>query len=308
MTKKIFLIAVLTLFFINKNFGQTYFKIEENKLKNCCLPIPTQLQPVESDKANAIFKYLLDSVKFEYRYGYGACEDRAHFISKSLDKKGINNNKIWCFAPIRYTLISKKELSVKDPLTISDKIIWTYHVAPIIIVKNKSKTDTVVIDPSLESNSPILYSQWLKMLNCPEAIFTFTESNMYLFNSLDGFTAWRNNNFSDNENFTIPKWFPNIISGDFIPYDDNSQSIPKGMAINEIAVSIYNQEKGNLSKDELRTILGNINNITAFLDDTEVNAVINEAFKIKYKEYINRYKEKYKLRVAYWTNEYNKIK
>lgn len=306
MTRKI--ILILTLLIANKNFGQTYFNIEENHLKNCCLPVPNKLEPVEYDKAKAVFNYLIDSIKFEYRYGYGSCEDRAHFISKVLSKKGINNNKIWCFAPVRYTLISKKELNIKDPLAINDKINWTYHVAPMIVVNNNAKIDTLVVDPSLENKLPIPFKQWLKMLNCPEAIYTFTENNMYLFNSLDGFTAWRNRTSNDNENFTLPTWFPNIISGDFNPYDDKSQLIPKGMATNEIAVLIYNNEKNTLSKDELKIILGNINNITAFLDEIEVNDVINQAFKIKYKKYIDKYKDKYKTRVAFWKAEYEKIK
>lgn len=294
MKKRIILLFCLKVITAKSQF---YLPIEENHLLNCCTPTNAEVQKYPAEKINSVFKYLLDTVKFEYRYFYGACENRAHFISVALTKKGIKCKKIWCFAPVRYSLISQKQMWVSDPLKISDTIKWTYHVAPIVI---NTKGDTLVIDPSISDKAPIAYKKWLKATNCPEAAYLFTDANWYLFNSLNGFQTY--NNFDANEqpaDLKLPKWFPNIITGDFMTYEPSTENIPSGLATNDIAMRIYQNEKNTISTEDFKKILGNINNIIAFITNT-TNKIITQELKDKYSDLVKKYSEEYTVRKTYW--------
>lgn len=298
------LLLVLGLMFGAQANAQFFFQFEENNLTNCCLPEKPNIKPTNPDTAKAAFRYLRDTLHFEYRYAYGSCEDRAHFVCKALAKKQVQSMKIWCFAPIRYTLISRKKLRAKDPLHIKDTITWTYHVASAIVTGQK---DTLIVDLSLNDQKPLPYKKWLAALNCPEAAYTFTSDKMYLFNSLNGFKAWRNKTPDDTVTLDLPTWFPNIISGDFFTYDTSSHSIPQGMAVNDVAVLFFEKEKNNLPKDVLVKILGNINHITAFLEKDKTTKKITAEFKQTYQAYIDKYAPVYEERLRYWTRRYREF-
>jgi len=289
------------LVFSSTAFSQTYLEIQENSLLNCCNPTNSAIKKYSDAQIKSSFKYLMDTLKFEYRYVYGACENRAHFMSVALKKKGIENKKIWCFAPIRYSFISQKQMSVKDPLKITETVVWSYHVAPIVIREN---SDTLVIDPSLSNIGPINYKDWLKALNCPEAVYNFSDCNWYLFNSFDGFKAFNNFNNEQPLNISIPKWFPNVMTGDFMEYDASTQNIPSGLATNDIAMRIYLNERQSINSDDFKKILGNINNIIAFITDTTNNTITN-AFKTQYQTLVNKYSAEYKIRKDFWNNTFS---
>jgi hypothetical protein len=299
--KKIF--GLLTLVFSCSCFGQTYLAIEENHLLNCCTP--TNVAPGRStdEQLNKAFRYLVDTLKFQYKYVYGACENRAHFISTALKKKSIPHNKIWCFAPVRYSLISQKQLWVKDPLKITDTVFWTYHVAPVVYNAN---ADTLVIDPSIAPTGPIPYKKWLATLNCPEAVYTFAAPQWYLFNSLDGFKAYNNFNSDAPNNIVLPKWFPNLITGDFFEYDPSTQNVPVGLAANDAAMLFYTNEKTNISSEDFKKVLGNINNILAFVNDG-TNNTITPSFKAQYQQLVTRYAQYFRERKAYWLQTFSDL-
>ncbi|RAJ10728.1 hypothetical protein LX64_00334 [Chitinophaga skermanii] len=291
------------LLMMSKVTGQFYLPIEENHLLNCCNPTNTPIARYTTAQIDGAYRYLLDTLKFEYRYIHGACENRAHFMSTALQKKGIQTQKIWCFAPARYTFLSKKQLFVKDPLQITDTVNWTYHVAPIII---SDKNDTLVIDPSLLSTGPVPYKQWLNALNCPEAMYTFIDSEWYLFNSFNGFKVYNNVNDANPRTLDIPAWFPNVMTGDFMNYSMGTQNIPNGLATNDIAMKIYVDEKTTLSKEDFQKILGNINNVIAFITNT-TNNTIDQSFKDKHAVLVKKYEAAFNERKKYWSEVYNRL-
>lgn len=282
---------------------QTFLEVQENKLLNCCTPTNSAIKQHSNVDLESAFKYLIDTLKFEYRYVYGACENRAHFMSIALKNKGIESKKIWCFAPLRYSFISQKQMWVKDPLQISDTVVWSYHVAPIVINENR---DTLVVDPSLSNQGLIDYKLWLKALNCPEAVYNFSDRNWYLFNSFDGFKAFNNFNNDQPPNLTLPKWFPNVITGDFMEYDASTQNIPSGLATNDIAMRIYLNERNNISTEDFKKILGNINNIIAFITD-KTNNIVTTEFKNRYRILVTKYSSEFKNRKDYWNNIFNSL-
>lgn len=301
MKKILLLLMAIPVYFLGN--CQMLLEVQENNLLKCCTPTNSSIKRYSNIELKSAFKYLVDTLKFEYRYAYGACENRAHFISLALNKKGVENKKIWCFAPIRYSFISQKQLWIRDPLQINDTVIWSYHVAPIVI---NEKGDTLVVDPSLSKEGLIDYKTWLCALNCPEAVYNFSDWNWYLFNSFDGFKAYNNFNNDQPINLILPKWFPNVITGDFIEYDASTQNIPSGLATNDVAMLIYLNERKNINADDFKQILGNINNIIAFITD-ETNNTITSNFKNKYQELVRKYAAVYNERKNYWHNTYNRL-
>lgn len=303
MKKIIVLIILINI--SNISFGQSYLNIEENNLKLGGLPKQPELKSITLNKAQSIFN-VISNENIEYRYVNGSCEDRAHFISMILRKNDVNSGKIWAFSPSKYTLISKEQIIIKDPYGINDQVKWGYHVAPILVVES----DTLVIDLSFDNKNFLKKKDWLKKLNSKNAIYFYTISDDYLFNTIGGdekseFTAWRNDPKvpNDNINIKLPHWLPSIISGDFFSLDDTNNSVYKGLAINDLAIKVYELSSSNIpdtDKKYLKQIVKNIDNVEKEIADNNTNVhLTNKTFSILKDYYLRRF-EYWKKRFEYY--------
>jgi hypothetical protein len=288
----------LLMFWTHILFSQIYLKPEENKLKLGGLPESPILESISNQKAKEVFD-IIKNESIEYRYINGSCEDRAHFISMILEKNKIKVGKIWAFAPSKYSLISKKMIEIKDPYNINDTVKWGYHVAPILIVES----DSVVIDLSFNNKNYIRKKEWLDKLNTPEAIYFYSKTKDYLFNTLGGLRVW-DNNLNPAPSYVIPKFIPDIISGDFWSLFPDNDYVYKGLAINDLALKIYNLSKTNINTEDknylikIVTSIDSIQNEIANKDSN--NNLSDETFEQLKKYYSNRF--------IHWKSRYDEYK
>lgn len=189
LTILIFLLTSISL------YGQTKFQLND-------YPLQDNYRVISKDSADILFQSILKSPIFEFSYTRGGCDYRAHAVYLMLKKMGVNTFKIWNFASSKIFLAGKDFnthnllLSVKDQLNLSTKstyyadcdinidenVYWGYHVAPVILVKNNLKVDTLVVDPALY-NKPIDYKIWIKsqLQDKATSYHTFLEGNLISF-------------------------------------------------------------------------------------------------------------------------------
>lgn len=231
--------------------------ISQTKFQVTTYALGNDYSIITKDSAERIFKEIKKSDIIDFNYTRGGCDYRAHAVYLLLKKRGIKTFKIWNFATSKiwnYSIsfilpdinFNKHNLllSVKDKLNlntssqsysscginISENVYWGYHVAPVLLVSNQNKVDTLVIDPALFDQA-IHYSTWLKTQTQPQA-------NSY-FTYLDGrYISFETNN-------------ANTMTGIF--YDDKysieqkwiEQSLSKG----KIFVEYYKKEIEPLEKE-----------------------------------------------------------
>lgn len=177
-----YLIIVPVLLFNFSALSQTKFEISNYPLEN-------EYKTISRDSAELLFKQIKESKTFEFDYTRGGCDYRAHAVYLLLKKQGIPSFKIWNFAASKiwnYSIQFKIPdidfnqhnllLTAKDRINLSTEssyysecgdnvikstIYWGYHVAPILLVKNEDKIDTLVVDPAMFNNL-VKPKTWLK--------------------------------------------------------------------------------------------------------------------------------------------------
>ncbi|WP_194976382.1 protein-glutamine glutaminase family protein [Aquiflexum lacus] len=215
-------------------------------------------------------------------------------LSPLVRVSGCEIGKIWAFAPSIYTMVSDKKLTANNPLYKDEKITWGYHVAPLLAIKNGNKIDTVVIDFSIKENKYIPYKEWISKLNCPEAIYTFTDYNYYLFHTFDGLTLTG----SGHNNFATPTNFPKIITGHFWYLATNDTiSIPSGLAYNDLAVYITDKYYSNQNYNQYKEQLKNLTKLN------EMPKLINRSISNLPAELVDDCLNFYNDRMAHWRTQ-----
>jgi len=227
-----FSILILLLLFNLNAISQTKFEIDNYPLNN-------GYKAISKDSANLFFKQIKESKAFEFKYTRGGCDYRAHAVYLLLKKQGVSTFKIWNFASSKIwnhasqfripgidfnqhnLLLTAKDrinLSTKDSYystcdnnSIDEVVTWGYHVAPVILVKNEKKIDTLVIDPAM-FDKLVTPEVWLKSqlqkksnsyytyLNGP--LISFATSNVYTLTGL----------FYDDKYSIEQKWIEQSLS------------------------------------------------------------------------------------------------
>jgi hypothetical protein len=291
--KNIILAFLFLITFINTK-AQTYVKFRENGLINTSFYAPLFFNPLTKEKADKALKaaIALDIPKLHID---GYCEARAEFLCKKLSTLVPEIGKVWAFAPSIYTLVSDQNLSHKNPLLINETIKWDYHVAPLLVIANGSKIDTVVIDFSIKEKGYIPYKEWLSQLNCNEAIYTFTDDFHYLFNTLDGLILTGNGY----NNLGLPTNFPKIISGHFWSLDPSDVStVPKGIAYNDLAIQLAKKYLVNPRYSDFSVQIKNS------LSQNGLISIITDGITELPGDLINECKEYYNERLIHWAKLY----
>ncbi len=265
---------------------------------------------VNENTAKSLFKDILN-LGIPYGYQQANCHNLSHFINLYLESKGFKCAKIWAFAPIIYSPLSSRLISFTDKKRLSPtgNIDWGYHVAPVLQVQIGNKVSKMVIDPSLFPNGLVRYETWLTKLNTKNLIYLIMDSDWYLFNSspfpsnqLDNFP----NDFQDasQPSVILPEWFQGKLISDFYKYEDDCEYyhwIEKGMAINETAITFYNNEikpllYSNTQNDlvnDYKNLAGNVFNFETIFRDFTWNDEMNDEFQQKHQIIISKYREIY---------------
>ncbi|MDX2191490.1 MAG: protein-glutamine glutaminase family protein [Bacteroidota bacterium] len=256
-----------------------------------------------------------------FGYQQGNCHNIAHFVCLFLANKGIIAAKIWAITPGIYSLYNSSLITFKDKKKLSPTgtIDWGYHVAPLMIVKEKGKSKKMVLDPILFPWGPVHYRTWLAKIKTKGIVHLIMDSEWYLFNSTlvpNSQNQYLYNVEVDNykPNVTFPSWFSDKLISDFFKYEEDSKNnhwLERGLAINETAICFYNNEFKPLltTKKHLdlikdyRILVGNINNFESVFRDNIWNDEMNQNFNKKHENVIFKYREIYETNLIKWQKD-----
>lgn len=253
-------------------------------------PFTPELNAIKFESRKETFQLVKDE-NIEFRYLNGSCEDRAHYISLLLRKYGVDCGKVWNFSPARYTFLSNELLNIKDPFGITDDLTWGYHVAPYLMAYNEQgEIEKLVVDQSFCEDEFLTESDWIARMNCQRAIQLHTDLDSYLFNSIFGYVGDHITSFETH--YGTPLDIPSIITGNFWQLFPEDDYVQKGLAINDLAVKIFDFKNylPQIEKNYLSDILNNIDDLIKLvvtqkphsLDQDSYNHIINYYFERYY--------------------------
>jgi hypothetical protein len=178
---------------------------------------------------------LKDSTK--YSIHFSGCEKRAHAISLILKGRKIKHYKIWNFDPSLISLFYKQEKpSVTNRAGLSPVVSWRYHVAILLLVREKNnKISSVVIDPSI-SDELLSEKMWLQLQNSPNSFYTYLDPQWYNYATTDKFTFT-----CEGKCYSFPPCSLGTLTGDFFENDGVSLSqmwIEEALAINQLGMTM----------------------------------------------------------------------
>jgi len=129
-------------------------------------------QTVTPSLAEDIFNFFKNATLFRWKDANNDCEDRANAITLILDKWGVPNCKGWVFSGA----FLRKDYGTLDNL-------WNYHVAAVLPVNVKGKTDYLVIDPAT-SKKLITVEEWASNITFqPNSYYFIRHGHYYIFPS-----------------------------------------------------------------------------------------------------------------------------
>jgi hypothetical protein len=295
------------------SFSQTYFDISKEYPCRGCGNYTANLNIAKSYNAlevqqvfNSIYK-----TGIEFNFPQGGCQQRAQIMSMLLKQVyQIEHCKVWLFSPSDLYFKDNRKLIIADKNNIckNNQIAWGYHVAPAVLVKGETGIDTVVFDPSIKNEGPILLRDWFKaMQNSEVSKFTFLDSDRYFFNA----------QYDQNGNLTT------VINGYFYEYDQASKDdllMEKGLAINDMAMYMYKKymkplmgstvQSDQTRLNDLKAIFGNATALDyLFSQNTSAKTKITtQRYAVShYPELIKEARGVFNERLIYWTNLTNKL-
>ncbi len=274
---------------MQNQINQELISAEEYNLLLGAKPAAPELIPIAYEDRSKIFN-LVREENIEYRYINGSCEDRAHYISLLLEYHGVKMAKIWNFAPARYTFLSNELFEISDPYGISENVTWGYHVAPYLKSYNEvGEIETLIIDQSLCPDNFLFEQEWLDKMNCPGAIQLHTDISSYLFNSIFGYVGY--NPISYETYYNTPLDIPSIITGNFWNLYEGDDFVQKGLAINDLAVEIFNFKRylTDTENEYLSNVLNSIDEVIRLSATAKPFEISQHAFN----HFIQFYQERY---------------
>lgn len=257
-----------------------------------------------------------------YAYQQANCHNVSHYIYMLLQSKGVICSKIWTFSPGLYSTSSSKLISFTDKKRLSPtgKIDWGYHVAPILHVQKGNQVSEMVIDLGLFPEGLVTYKTWLNKLKTKNLLHLIMDAEWYLFTSsmIPNYELHSNPEFTQDQNVDLPYFFWDKLINDFFKYEEESKQnswLPKGLAINETAISFYDNEiapilniksKKALAQD-YKNLVGNVFNFETVFRDDMWNTDMTPEFQEKYKNIILKYVAIYTTNVSKWENLVSKL-
>jgi hypothetical protein len=307
--KKYLLITITNLLVIvclaqNQKFSITWSYGLAGGSKPSKTPIDKS-NAITVSQANKLIKYFVDSSNLDFQTIYNGCQNRAMVMSLLLNKKGIKHYKIWNFDPYKISIFNGQDaLDVDDVLKLkTNRILWDFHVAIAVPVKNNNaEIDTLIFDPSF-SNKPLKISEWLSLQHSHNSYFTFLDPIWYNFVTLMPGTSFSCNGVATSLN--TPNCFPQLLTGDFYRYDTNNQQIiAEELATNEQITKVTKEIIQKLpSNDPSRiSLISTVSdNFISFKSLLQGNSTIEPTHP--FSKYLNNYKAAYSKSFDYWTKQ-----
>lgn len=304
MRDTILLCALLFSIMYGQNgIAQEYFEVEPTFNCNCgeFTKDISELKTYSKPEVNEVFQKIANESGMEFRYPQGGCQQRAEMMHQLLDGLGIEHAKVWLFAPIDFEHGNSTQLEIKDEngLAPNNTIKWGYHVAPCIIRKGINNVDTLVIDPSIRKDSPMLLDEWLKsMKNSNVSKYTFLDSKYYFFNT-------QNNGNSPVINGYFYSYEP--VEGWVTMYDN--ATVERELAVNDVAMFLKEKLDNGYpdSKGEIKQLLGSVENlISLYSGQQRCNQLDGISMRVLLKKHSKLMKESmdyYSQRVEFWMHK-----
>jgi hypothetical protein len=257
------------------------------------------------------FNSIAHDSQIEFNFPQGGCQQRAQMMSMLLAKKcNIDHCKIWLFPPVALYVGDVRTLFIEDKngLTPNNRIEWNYHVAPVVQVQCENKVNTMIIDPSINCNEPVLLDKWFSSIgNSSISKYSFLLPDKYFFYCC----------------YTSSNMLTTLFDGTFFDYENpvkDDLTMEKGLAINDMAIKIFHKhiwplipsenEADKIKLEDLKAIFGNTTaldllfsqNISGYTDNTIHRYVITY-----YSDIINEARAIFNERLTYWTNVTNAL-
>jgi hypothetical protein len=293
--------------------SQTYFDIAKEYPCKGCGNYTTNLNSLKQYNALEIQQVFNSIYKtgIEFNFPQGGCQQRAQIMSMLLKQVyKIEHCKIWLFAPSDLYFKDNRKLIISDKNNLSknNQIAWGYHVAPVVLINQDNKIDTMVLDPSIRCTGPITLHDWLKsMQNSDVSKYTFLNSDRYFFNA----------QYDQGGNLTT------VINGSFYEYDQASKDdllMEKGLAVNDMAMYMYKKYMKPLMSSTLPADQDKLNDLKAiFGNATALDCLFSQNTSAKtktttqryavshYPELIKEARGVFNDRLIYWTALTNKL-
>jgi hypothetical protein len=294
-------------------YSQTYFDITKEYPCKGCGNYTANLNALKKYNAlelqqvfNSIYK-----TGIEFNFPQGGCQQRAQIMSMLLEQVyKIEHCKVWLFSPSDLYFKDNRKLIISDKNNLSknNQIAWGYHVAPVVLVEQDNRVDTMVLDPSIKCSGPIVLRDWLKSIqNSDISKYTFLNSDRYFFNA----------QYDQSGNLTT------VINGYFYEYDQASKDdllVEKGLALNDMAMYMYKKHMKPLMDSATPTDQEKLNDLKAIFGNATVldclfsqntspkSKATTQRYAIShYPELIKEAKNVFNDRLIYWTTLTNKL-
>ncbi|MDQ2899898.1 MAG: protein-glutamine glutaminase family protein [Acidobacteriota bacterium] len=112
--------------------------------------------PIRRGAASELFRQMAEQKDIAFGYPKDGCYARAHIMLKRMQDRDATPGKVWTFAGSRTDPLWVNSSNYKDP------IVWGYHVAPTIPVRDENGVvRDMVIDPSMFDH-PVTIDEWKK--------------------------------------------------------------------------------------------------------------------------------------------------
>ncbi len=148
------------------------------------VPDPPLDDPVSEERAEELFNIMNaqscdpcdpSSDCITFKYPDSGCQARAHKMCYMMvNDHGEDPEKVWIYPPPSHAAFSVPTANHPDC-----RVLWTWHVAPTLMVSTSGGDEKRVIDPSL-SNIPLSINDW-KGLQHPDAVTVEKPWTEYLF-------------------------------------------------------------------------------------------------------------------------------
>jgi len=257
------------------------------------------------------FDIIAHHSQIEFNFPQGGCQQRAQIMSMLLTEKfNIDHCKVWIFPPIALYVGDPRPLYIEDKngLTPNNRIEWNYHVAPVVQVQGESKVNTMIIDPSINNEKPLLLDEWFACIgNSDVSKYSFLLPDKYFF-----YCCYTSNNM-----------LTTLFDGTFFDYENpvkDDLTMEKGLAINDMAIIIFHKyiqplassenETDKIKLEDLKAVFGNTTaldllfsqNISGHAGNTTHRYVITH-----YRDIMNEARAIFSERLIYWTSVTNEL-
>lgn len=112
---------------------------------------------VDPEYVQKLFEKVAKDDKIPYKFADNGCYARAHQIARTLEASGVITGK--------YFLGAHEKFKVKVPGHIRGEVEWDYHVASLVMVREKNGTDVpYIIDPSLFTKA-VPVKEWIAKIS-----------------------------------------------------------------------------------------------------------------------------------------------